>query len=495
MNARPVNQLIHERKMLLNEAESVAHMGSWKWMMDTDQLICSDGLYKIFNKEPLDTITWNTFLENVLPEDMLLVENCLHQVKTKNNGSTVDYRILQDKSIRYLSLTAKPHDTDSASILGAIIDITERKEHEQELEKITIEQSLTIKELDENERKYRLLFERSIDPIFLASGNLVMLDMNHAFLRLFGYNASMNGTIPIENIFSQPEDYRYFMKTMNENAQIRDYEVSLITSGGIPKICLVNCVFIPDQAAEFYTYQGIVRDLSLRKQAETDMLLAERLSLTGKIARTIAHEVRNPLTNLTLALDQLRSEIPVTNESAAIYTGIIERNVSRIEQLMTEMLNSSRPKQLHLRLTQVSELLSDTFKQALDRMQLSSIVLHNTSENDIPRILIDKEKIQIALLNIIINAVEAMEPGKGVLTINTALKDDTVTISIHDNGKGIPQEDLNKLFDPFFTAKKSGMGLGLTSVKNILNSHSANIEVKSEPGVGTTFYIHFKLAA
>jgi PAS domain S-box-containing protein len=426
---------------------------------------------------------------------MLLVENCLHQVKTKNNGSTVDYRILQDKSIRYLSLTAKPHDTDSASILGAIIDITERKEHEQELEKITIEQSLTIKELDENERKYRLLFERSIDPIFLASGNLVMLDMNHAFLRLFGYNTSMNGTIPIENIFSQPEDYRYFMKTMNENAQIRDYEVSLMTSGGIPKICLVNCVFIPDQAAEFYTYQGIVRDLSLRKQAETDMLLAERLSLTGKIARTIAHEVRNPLTNLTLALDQLRSEIPVTNESAAIYTGIIERNVSRIEQLMTEMLNSSRPKQLHLRLTQVSELLSDTFKQALDRMQLSSIVLHNTSENDIPRILIDKEKIQIALLNIIINAVEAMEPGKGVLTINTALKDDTVTISIHDNGKGIPQEDLNKLFDPFFTAKKSGMGLGLTSVKNILNSHSANIEVKSEPGVGTTFYIHFKLAA
>ncbi|MCZ8217753.1 MAG: ATP-binding protein, partial [Cyclobacteriaceae bacterium] len=89
----------------------------------------------------------------------------------------------------------------------------------------------------------------------------------------------------------------------------------------------------------------------------------------------------------------------------------------------------------------------------------------------------------------------AMEPGKGVLTINTALKDDTVTISIHDNGKGIPQEDLNKLFDPFFTAKKSGMGLGLTSVKNILNSHSANIEVNSEPGVGTTFYIHFKLAA
>ncbi len=204
--------------------------------------------------------------------------------------------------------------------------------------------------------------------------------------------------------------------------------------------------------------------------------------------------MRNPLTNLTLALDQLRSEISATSESATVYTGIIERNVSRIEHLMTEMLNSSRPKELNLKLTEVSELLKDTLNQALDRIQLNSITLLTTYEKDLPLILIDKEKIQVALLNIIINALEAMEPGTGILRINAAVKNNVVTISIGDNGKGVPPEDLNKLFDPFFTAKKSGMGLGLTSVKNILNSHSANVEVKSELKVGTTFYIHFKLA-
>lgn len=494
MNLRPVNELIQERKVLLNEAESVAHMGSWKWIVDTDELIWSEGLHKIFNKGPNEIITWGTFLENVLPEDVLLVENCLHEVRTKRSGYTVDYRIDKGGKIRYLSLTAKPHEVDNKNILGAVIDITERKENERKLEKLTIEQSLTIKELDENEKKYRLLFERSIDPIFLASRDLLMIDMNDSFLRLFNYEPSMNRTKPVRDLFEHKEDYDYFLKTMTENEQIRDFEVSLITKDGVCKICLVNCVYIPDQSPNFYSYQGIVRDLSLRKQAETDMLLAERLSLTGKIARTIAHEVRNPLTNLTLALDQLRSEISATSDSATVYTGIIERNVSRIEHLMTEMLNSSRPKQLNLKLTEVGELLKDTLKQALDRIQLNCITLHTTYEKDLPLILIDKEKIQIALLNIIINALEAMEPGIGVLRIETALKDNVITISIGDNGKGIPAEDVNKLFDPFFTAKKTGMGLGLTSVKNILNSHSATVEVKSELKVGTTFFIRFKLA-
>ncbi len=494
MNLRPVNELIQERKVLLNEAESVAHMGSWKWTVGTDELIWSEGLHKIFNKGPNEIITWSTFLENVLPEDVLLVENFLNQVRTKSHGGTVDYRITRGDEVCYLSLTAKPHETDNKNILGAVIDITERKENERKLEKLTIEQSLTIKELDENEKKYRLLFERSIDPILLASSDLLMIDMNKAFLRLFNYDSSVNKTKPVRDLFEHKVDYDYFLKTMNENNQIKDFEVSLLTNDGVSKICLVNCVFIPDQSSNFYSYQGIVRDLSLRKQAETDMLLAERLSLTGKIARTIAHEVRNPLTNLTLALDQLRSEIAATNESAAVYTGIIERNVSRIEHLMTEMLNSSRPERLNLKLTEVSELLQDTLTQASDRIQLNNITLLTTYEKDLPLILIDKEKIQIALLNIILNALEAMKPGIGVLRIDTSLKDNVITISICDNGKGVPPEDLGKLFDPFFTAKKSGMGLGLTSVKNILNSHSANIEVKSEVNKGTTFFLHFKLA-
>ncbi len=351
-----------------------------------------------------------------------------------------------------------------------------------------------VRELDEKEKKYRTLFERSIDPIFLATDKLMLMDVNNSFLRFSGYSNVEGTSMTINSIFANVEDYDYFRKTLQEKEQIRDFEVFLVTKSGEKKACLLNCVFIPDQVSGFCCYQGIIHDLTLRKQAENDMLIAERLSLTGKIARTIAHEVRNPLTNLNLALDQLRSEIPTDNESAKLYGDIIERNANRIEQLVGEMLNSSKPRQLQLELTAVSEIMNDTISLAIDRIKLSQMQLLTNYQDDLPRILADKSKIQIAFLNILINAIEAMTPGKGVLKIDISISGKILTVAISDNGKGMSALDLGKMFDPFFTGKQSGMGLGLTSTKNILNSHSAQIEVKSELNKGTTFYINFKLA-
>ena len=351
-----------------------------------------------------------------------------------------------------------------------------------------------VRELDEKEKKYRTLFERSIDPIFLATDKLMLMDVNNSFLRFSGYSNVEGASMTINSIFANVEDYDYFRKTLQEKEQIRDFEVFLVTKSGEKKACLLNCVFIPDQVSGFCCYQGIIHDLTLRKQAENDMLIAERLSLTGKIARTIAHEVRNPLTNLNLALDQLRSEIPTDNESAKLYGDIIERNANRIEQLVGEMLNSSKPRQLQLELTAVSEIMNDTISLAIDRIKLSQMQLLTNYQDDLPRILADKSKIQIAFLNILINAIEAMTPGKGVLKIDISISGKILTVAISDNGKGMSALDLGKMFDPFFTGKQSGMGLGLTSTKNILNSHSAQIEVKSELNKGTTFYINFKLA-
>ena len=223
------------------------------------------------------------------------------------------------------------------------------------------------------------------------------------------------------------------------------------------------------------------------------MLLAERLSMTGKIARTVAHEVRNPLTNLTLALEGLKDELPSDNESVKLYSDIIERNANRIEQLIGEMLNSSKPKELNLELHTLENVLDETLLLAVDRMNLNQMRLEKNIEPDLPRILVDKEKIKIAFLNIIINALEAMQPGKGVLKLDAVLTGGSIIIRIADNGKGIQHDDLEKLFDPFYTSKEDGMGLGLTSTKNILNSHSATIDVTSKIGEGTTFIIYFKM--
>jgi len=357
-----------------------------------------------------------------------------------------------------------------------------------------LSQTKVIKELDEKEKKYRTLFERSLDPIFLASDTFALLDANDSFYELLGYAQEEGKAIHIKDIFKDEIDYETFLFKIKETGQIRDFEVPLITKLHEVKICLLNCSFIPDQAFGFSSYQGILHDLTQRKKAENEMLMAERLSLTGKIARTIAHEVRNPLTNLNFALGQLREEMTEDNESARLYTDIIERNATRIEQLVGELLNSSRPAELKLELTDVRKLVDATIEQAADRITSHEMEFKTEFDDTMPRILLDSAKIRIALLNIIINAIEAMIPGKGVLVIKGSVHDKTLTVSISDNGKGIAASEIGKLFDPFFTGKSTGMGLGLTSTKNILNSHNAQVEVKSEVGKGTTFYIRFKLA-
>ncbi len=356
-----------------------------------------------------------------------------------------------------------------------------------------LSQASVIRELDEKEKKYRSLFERSIDPIFLANEQLQIIDVNGSFLKYFNYTLPEAFGLFMRDLFADEADYRYCYSTLTEVEQIRDFEVAMVNKFGERKLVLLNCVFIPDQASDFCCYQGIVHDLTLRKKAEKDMLLAERLSMTGKIARTIAHEVRNPLTNLTLALDQLQDEIPDKNESVRLYSDIIQRNAGRIEELIGEMLNSSRPKELDLALVPLEDIVEETLSMATDRINLNQIKLEKNIQRGLPRLLADKEKLKIALLNIIINAIEAMQPAKGVLKLDAKLIDGLGVISIADNGKGIELENLEKLFDPFYTNKEGGMGLGLTSTKNILNSHSATVEVKSKVNEGTTFCIYFKL--
>lgn len=355
-------------------------------------------------------------------------------------------------------------------------------------------QSKVIRELDEKEKKYRSLFERSIDPIFLANIDLKILDINESFLNFFGHTDKESLSLSLSQIFADDKDYGYLLSDLKEDGQVKDFEVVLVNNRGEKKICMINCVFIPDQTSDFCCYQGIIYDLTLRKKAEKDMLVAERLSMTGKLARTIAHEVRNPLTNLNLALEHLRDEMPKDNESVKLYSEIIERNAKRIDTLITEMLNSSKPKELNLELADVTDILNETITLATDSINLNQVKLQKRYVENLPRILVDREKLKIAFLNIIVNAIEAMERGKGELVVDVRLKQNTIVVTLSDNGKGIPADDLEKLFDPFFTEKPGGMGLGLTSTKNIISSHNAAIEVESAVKKGTSFIIYFKLA-
>lgn len=144
--------LIEERKILLNEAESVAQMGSWKWSTKGNEMIWSDGLYRIFGKKPGEYISFDSFLENVFPEDKHLVENFLIEVKGKRRGSRIDYRLTRNNQLRYISVTAKPQHltaTEESAIVGAVIDITDNKVKEKQLQQYNAELKRSNEDLEQ----------------------------------------------------------------------------------------------------------------------------------------------------------------------------------------------------------------------------------------------------------------------------------------------------------------------------------------------------------
>jgi signal transduction histidine kinase len=233
-------------------------------------------------------------------------------------------------------------------------------------------------------------------------------------------------------------------------------------------------------------------DVSQRKNATQELVNAERLAITGIVARTVAHEVRNPLTNINLSIDYLKGDLQPED---TVYLDIIKRNSERINQLITELLNSSKPAELTLTKYPLNRLLDETLERAIDRLQLKGIKLEKKYEEQEILINADAEKLKTALLNIILNAIEAMDENKGVLNISSKIENKRCIVKIEDNGHGISEENLNKLFEPFFTRKNQGMGLGLSATHNIITAHKGVLHVESELGRGTLFIISLPLEA
>lgn len=219
----------------------------------------------------------------------------------------------------------------------------------------------------------------------------------------------------------------------------------------------------------------------------------EKFTATGRIARTIAHEVRNPLTNISLAAEQLQ-ESGIQNSESSMLLDMINRNTVRINQLVSDLLNATKVIELHNKTVNINKIIDDTLDMAADRIDLGKI---KVEKNYLPEgcdVSVDEEIIKVAFLNIIVNAIEATEKNKGVLKLRTRKEGNRCIVEIEDNGSGMDEETQQKLFEPYFTSKPKGNGLGLTNTQNIIMTHRGKILVRSKPGKGSVFVVTLKAA-
>ncbi|MGN6604391.1 MAG: ATP-binding protein [Ginsengibacter sp.] len=236
--------------------------------------------------------------------------------------------------------------------------------------------------------------------------------------------------------------------------------------------------------------QQRVEELGKVNEELVELRRLEKYAVTGRIARVIAHEVRNPLTNINLACEQLQAE--VENEDAEMFFTMIRRNADRINQLVSDLLAATRT-ELNFSKASINEILDASLDLALDRIKLNQIKVVKKYDDNVCSLPVDIDKIKISFLNIIVNAIEAMDQN-GVLEISSSNTDGKCMVQITDNGKGMKKTEVDRLFEPYFTTKEKGNGLGLANSQNIIIGHKGSITAESEYGKGTTFTITFPVS-
>ena len=367
-------------------------------------------------------------------------------------------------------------------------------------------EDITARKLSELESTEKAHFIQQITET--TPDVLVVFDMehkqlsyvNHNLSAFLGYEADELNEMNTEQLKAlvYPEDaekaaaYHYsFLQAKDED--LLEAEFRLQTKQGEVRWYHVRGrVFKRNQQGHVKQYLSILRDVNEEKEVQKSLLEAEKLSVKGAFARTIAHEVRGPLVNINLALEMLQKEQALTEalEQGKPYIDIIANSSRRIDNFITELLSASKAQAGAYVPTNLSALVEDTIAMAQDRLYLKSIKVVRNFEGACV-ISADRERLKIAVLNIVHNAIEAMEEDKGVLELIVRHKQQGVELVVRDNGCGMNEEQLNKMFDAYYTSKPSGLGVGLANVQSILKDHGATISVESKPGRGTAFHVLF----
>jgi PAS domain S-box-containing protein len=402
-------------------------------------------------------------------------------------GEITAEAVLLDKKgrphfVEYSSTTIKEGDKVIGT-RGIIRDITERKRVEEELQ--------------ESEEKCKELAESITDVFFAFDKDLRYTYWNKASEELTGISAKDALGKHLYDIFPDAEMtrsaekvYLKVLRTQQAQSFVNEYQL-----GGRDYFFEISAYPSKNGLSVF------VRDIAERKRMEREiqekngqLIRSEKLAAIGQLAGGVGHELRNPLSAIKNAVYYIKgkvasSELGQREPRVMEFLDIIDDEVNSSSKIITDLLGFSRVGKPSVSPARIEKIIED----ALSHTPIpENIELTKKLDAGLPEINIDPDQIKEVVVNIITNAVEAMPEG-GRLLIAAREKDKFLEVGVSDTGCGIPQESIDKIFDPLFTTKAKGIGLGLPVCKAIIDRHEGNITVESKVGEGTTFNIKLPL--
>ena len=238
-----------------------------------------------------------------------------------------------------------------------------------------------------------------------------------------------------------------------------------------------------------------VRDAESAQKLEDEIELSRRLAAIGRLTSGVAHEVKNPINAIVLHLEVLREKLPALEPDSKRHMDVIANEIRRLDRVVQTLVDFSRPVELRLHELDLRRTLEDVALLAIPQATQLNINIERRIANEPLMVRIDADLIKQAVLNVVLNGIQAMGEKGGTLTLAARREGQVINVDIRDQGPGIPAAVREKIFNLYFTTKKGGSGIGLAMTYRVMQLHNGSVEFESQDGAGTTFHLRFPAVA
>ncbi|HEM49073.1 MAG TPA: PAS domain-containing protein [Caldithrix sp.] len=368
---------------------------------------------------------------------------------------------------------------------------------------------LLLKRYQEIEKVYD--FQKSI--IQKMGSGLFTIDMNgsitfanQASLKTLGYTYDEVKSKDIKDFFVEAKEAEEVIKKiLKDHIAFESYETYWISKKGEPVPIGFSTSYIKmdtreDSEGVLFLFRNITQVNNLRRQIER----MDRLATLGELSAGIAHEIRNPLAGIKTSAQVLEESFSPGDFRSQLVSRIV-KEIDRSNELLKKFFNFAKPSKPKQEFQNIEMIIDGVYLLLASRLRKKNILFKTDFAESIPQVYIDSSQIEQVILNVFLNAVEAITNGGEIhvkisIAKHVKLKEDSapsdaVCIGIADDGVGIPDEKLEKVFNPFFTTKSDGVGLGLSISSRLLEENGGKIELESEEGTGTLFRIYLPIIA